>query len=107
MKLALAYSTKDQVELTRQTAPRLVHKWPKDYAFYWIDGSSTEEGQRLHQRYNFQCYRGGVIGGADAAIAYKLSLLLSEKENYTHIGIIENDVLLDEDWFVPTMSLRR
>lgn len=105
MKLAIAYSTKDKTEQTEQTALVLLRQWPRNFVFYWIDGSSTEIGRRFHQLYNFQCFRGGIYGGPDAAIAYKLSHLLAAEENYTHIGILENDVLLDEDWFEPTMTL--
>jgi hypothetical protein len=31
--------------------------------------------------------------------------MLRSGANYTHIGLLENDVLLDEDWFEPTMEL--
>ena len=43
--------------------------------------------------------------GADAAIVWKLSTLLNAPERYTHIGLLENDVLLDPDWLEPTMAL--
>ncbi len=44
-----------------------------------------------------------VVGGSGAAIVFALSRIL-EKE-YTHIGLVENDVLLPHDWFDKTMSL--
>ena len=41
MKLAIGYSTKDQVELTMQTMPILA---APDVDIYWGDGSTTEMG---------------------------------------------------------------
>ncbi len=103
MKLAIAYSTKDQVELTKQTLPAPTDK----FDLIWCDGSKTEEGIKFFkQRDNFAMYKhGNLYGGADAAIAWKLSTLLVHDNNYTHIGLMENDVLLDEDWFDPTLEL--
>lgn len=110
MKLALAYSTKDHVELTKQTWPRLVESIPErrppHIDFLWADASNTAEAVEYWDEQNIaneiaEC----VTGGADAAIAWKLSKALRSPENYTHIGLLENDVLLDEDWFEPTMQL--
>jgi hypothetical protein len=103
MKLAIAYSTKDEVENTKQTLD-LICDLPADYDIYWGDGSITDDGLKYFadQRdcsFHSEC----VIGGADASIAWKLSEML--KHPYTHIGLLENDVLLDEDWFEPTMAL--
>ena len=98
MKLAIGYSTKDQVELTMQTFLRI---YSKGADIYWADGSVTEEGKE-----SFSVHpKTRVTGGADAAIAWKLSTLLNAPENYTHIGLIENDCLLDPDWYEPTMEL--
>ncbi len=96
MKLALAYSSKDKVEQTEKTWLLI-----NDMDFVWCDGSTTEEGKRVAGRYG----AARVLGGADAAIAWKLSTLLASPEQYTHIGLIENDVFLDSDWFEPTMQL--
>ena len=106
MKLAIAYSTKDQVELTEQTLPSLAGKAPWD--LFWCDGSRTEEGQRFFEAHDFgaRCVNTGcVMGGADAAIAWKLSAMLVSSHRYTHIGLLENDVLLDKDWLEPTLAL--
>ena len=52
-----------------------------------------------------------VFGGADAGIAWKLSYILNhgppQHPPYTHIMLLENDVLLDEDWYEPTINLFR
>lgn len=103
MKLALGYSTKDQVELTKQTIEPLLQ--PDKFDLYWCDGSNTDEGRVLPRRYSNVDVSYNVRGGADAAIAWKLSQLLAASQNYTHIGLIENDVLLDSDWLAPTLAL--
>jgi len=82
--------------MTKRTFPLI-----NDMDFVWCDGSVTEKGKQIAKRYG----AARVTGGADAAIAWKLSTLLASPENYTHIGLLENDVLLDEDWFEPTTAL--
>lgn len=104
MKLALAYSTKDQVKLSEQTFPVLRDG---QHALFWCDGSQTEAGLEFF-RNNAPCttvHGPGIKGGPDAAIAWKLSKMLAAPQKYTHIGLIENDVLLDLDWLEPTMAL--
>ena len=100
MKLAIAYSTKDQTELTEQTVKPLLRP---EIDLIWVDGSDTEKGRNFHRFYNFHWLHHDIRGGADAAIAYKLTELLKTK--YDYLGLMENDVLLDEDWFEPTMAL--
>jgi hypothetical protein len=104
MKLALAYSTKDQVELTEQTFPILRDG---QHALYWCDGSIERHGQLFFDAWKgiTTGANGMVRGGADAAIAWKLSTVLSASQEFTYIGLIENDVLLGEDWLTPTMEL--
>jgi hypothetical protein len=106
MKLAIGYSTKDQVELTKQTFS-VLRKGLGNYGLFWCDASKTAEAIAFvanHAEYATY-YDVDVCGGADAAIAWKLSKMLASPANYTHIGLLENDVLLDEDWFEPTMQL--
>lgn len=124
-KVAIAFSTKDRVELSRQAIAGLTgiqQKQPGatlvDLSFVdirfdllWVDGSASIEGQDLIKDYapHFMkgtvCFIPNVRGGADAAIAHNLSRLLRDSANYDYIGLVENDVLLDEDWFTPTMAL--
>lgn len=103
MKLALAYSSKDKVEQTEKTLPRLIG----DFDVHWGDGSQADEGRLLFKRHlrERDTFYPDITGGADAAIAWKLSTLLAASEQYTHIGLIENDVMLDPDWYEPTMAL--
>jgi hypothetical protein len=103
-KVAISIQTCDKVDLTRQSLPPL---WqPDKFDLFWCDGSKTPEGVEYFERnkgINRQKTR--VTGGADAAIAWKLSTMLNAKENYTHIGLLENDVLLSPDWLEPTLAL--
>jgi hypothetical protein len=103
LKLAIGYSTKDQVELTEQPLNRLCDT-QAEFDLYWGDGSITEAGLKYFaDQRDCAFYSERVVGGADASIAWKLSEML--KHPYTHIMLLENDVLLDEDWFEPTMQL--
>ena len=102
MKLAIGYSTKDQVDLTKQSLLRL----GSGFELYWCDGSATEEGKAYFEKIHGAAgHSASIYGGADAAIVWKLSTLLDAPEGYTHIGLLENDVLLDPDWLEPTMAL--
>lgn len=107
MKLAIGYSTKDQVGLTKQTFSRLMDTAGDRVSLWWCDGSQTYEGKEYWAKHSEHCVEAPVYvrGGADAAIAWKLSTMLASPANYTHIGLLENDVLLDDDWFEPTMQL--
>lgn len=104
MKLAIAYSTRDQIGLTTQTLPAFLQQ--KAFDCLWADGSRTEEGKILFEEHRYQCaYSETVYGGADAAIAWKLSRALRAEQNYTHIGLLENDVFLQPDWLEATFAL--
>jgi hypothetical protein len=100
MKLAMAYSSKDEVENTRQTLPNILEETFYG-GFLWCDGSVTTEGSELPGKFGMIPHR--VLGGADAAIAWKLTALL--KLDTTHVGLIENDCLMDHAWLKPTMEL--
>jgi len=104
VKLGLVYSTKNQLELTQRTLPR-VSGYTGKYDLHWVDGSTDSAALAYLEASKGEVYQvhRNIRGGADSAIAFKLTELL--KLPYTHIGIIENDVLLDEDWFEPTMAL--
>jgi hypothetical protein len=116
-KIAIALMTKDRCELTKRTIAPLLQ--PAKFDLWWIDGSDTHAGQNLllemsdptgngwgeaKLKHNDSWYyRGNVKGGADPAIANALAEML--KNDYTHVGIVENDVLLHADWYGPTMAL--
>jgi hypothetical protein len=104
-KMAIAFLTKDRVDLSKRTIVPLLQ--PDKFTTFIIDGSDTltgmrfagdymEEGKPDHVHIN-------VKGGADTAVVYALTEML--KGDYTHVGLVENDVLLHPDWFGPTMAL--
>lgn len=107
-KLALAFSSKDRVELTEQSLDRVQHR---DIQLFWNDGSATDDGKYLHQvapRGFDGVMRTRVTGGPDRAIVFALSQMLAHspaRDTPTHVGLLENDVLLDSDWLEPTMAL--
>jgi len=98
-RIAIAYSTKDRVEQTRATIPRLLDD-PR-FDLYWFDGSSTEAGQQLPLqlcpgRAAICALHRGVTGGPDSAIIYALQLLRGLR--YDLVILIENDVVLADGW---------
>lgn len=105
MKLALALLTKDKPELTKRSIEPLLQ--PGKFDLFWIDGSVTAEGRELVTQYGGMSHsvNGPVFGGPDAAIVYALTTMLDDTYNYTHVGIIEQDVLLHPDWLGPTLAL--
>ncbi len=98
--VAVAYSTKDRVDLTRRTVDRLLDDPRID--LFWMDGSATQEGRALPGelmpgRPAATALHHGVVGGPDSAILYALMTL--RDAGYRWIVLVENDVLLDEGWF--------
>lgn len=108
-KTAIAFSTKDRVELTRQSVEPLL--LPGKFDLFWMDGSDTPSGEDLpmemfrDRQPAIKRFELNVRGGADAAIVYGLTTLLDHPNNYEFVGLVENDVLLDPNWFAPTMAL--
>lgn len=107
-RIAIAFSSKDRPELTRRTIePLLRHDL---YDLYWFDGSNTPEGQDLIKEFGYADYmHHRITGGSCRAIVYALSTMLQygigDGTQYDYISLCENDVLLDPDWFEPTMEL--
>lgn len=102
MKVAIAYLTKDRVELTKQTAPPVCNA---QCAVFWIDGSTTLEGQQALEKADYTRHHSGIGGGADAAIVFALTAMLNHPVGYDFVGLCENDVLLAPDWFEHVMQL--
>jgi len=50
MKVALAYLTKDRVDLTKQT---MIAAFEGHHDLFWIDGSETLEGQQALEGTSF------------------------------------------------------
>jgi hypothetical protein len=105
-KVALAFLTKDRVELSKRTIGPLLQ--PDKFDLWWIDGSDTIPGTLFCEKSGYDASKKlklhtNVKGGADTAVVYALTEML--KGDYTHVGIVENDVLLHPDWYGPTMAL--
>lgn len=101
---AIAFLTKDRVDLSRQSVQPLLR--PDKFDLFWIDGSTTRAGESLWAEFSLKPRHvyGNVRGGPDAAIVFALTRMLAAKQ-YAYVGLVENDVLLDADWFKPTMAL--
>jgi hypothetical protein len=100
--IAIAFSTKDRVALSVQAIEPLLQ--PTKFDLWWIDGSSTPEGQDLPKQYKqAMTVVPRITGGADRAIVYALTAML--EAGYEYIGLCENDVLLTPGWLEPTMEL--
>lgn len=100
-RVAIAYSTKDRVELTRQTIKPLLKQ--KGWDLHWFDGSSTKEGKTFYKKFDFKYWHPNVTGGSCRYIVHALTTLLDS--NYDFIGLVENDVLLHDGWFDDCMEL--
>lgn len=103
MKLAVAFLSKDRTELSKQSFKPLMGS---DWTTFWIDGSITKEGEQLPYHPDFSRsgfphahVRSNVRGGAGAAIVYALTEMLHSREMFTHVMLLENDVLLYDGWF--------
>jgi hypothetical protein len=106
--LGLAYSSRNEIDNTQATFEAWrASKHSSTYDFHWIDGSSDADAVRFLNARGAQAsaVHRNIHGGADAVLVYKLTLLLQHPKKYTHIGLLENDVMLDPDWFEPTMEL--
>ncbi len=108
-KVAIAFLTCDDVELTKQSLPMLMQ--PDKFDLHWIDGSKTPEGINLPTLMGVDCdlrcqLHPAVYGKADTAVAYALSTLLKSVQEYDYIGLVENDIVFrDMSWFQQTMQL--
>lgn len=115
-KIAIAFSTKDRVELSKQSVEPLLQ--PNKFDLFWSDGSTSLEAENLGAQYEKKAWFQNVRGGADAAIAFNLTTMLGKthctkndcegitiKPVYDYVGLVENDVLLDPGWFEPAMEL--
>jgi hypothetical protein len=107
MKLAMAITTKDRVHCAKRAIEPLLQ--PDKFDLHWIDGSADDsEGREYYILNQPNRWYPIITGGPDAAIVYALTKMLeqrSDRESYTHIGLCEQDVLLHQDWFGPTLAL--
>ena len=122
-RVAIAFNTCDRTELTKRSIEPLLQ--PDKFDLHWFDGSKTEEGKDFVDRrwkgVGMPYPHKNIYGGSGPAIVCALTKMLEARcskptddperpnarwfHDYTHIGLVENDVLLDSDWFEPTMAL--
>jgi hypothetical protein len=99
--VAIGFSTKDRLELTRKSVKPLLQ--PNKFDLFIYDGSKTKEAQEFALSHKDAAVTLNVVGGSGAAIVYALTDML--KRDYQYLGLVENDTLLPKGWFEPTMAL--
>lgn len=104
-KTAIAFTSKNRVALTEQTLAR-VRDIP-GLALFWLDGSTEIDAVQYLIRNGATVDKliPKATGGPDRAIVRALTEMLGSPVGYDYVGIVENDVLLDDGWFEPTMEL--
>lgn len=108
MRVGIAFSSKDRAEKTKRTLKPLLQ--PKKFDTWWFDGSQTPEGQSYFEKTSSKAHSGiRLTGGSCRYIVCALTCLLEQgrDENcpYDYIGLVENDVMLHDDWFDRTIAL--
>lgn len=115
VRVAIAYTTKNRTDYTKQTLPRILDEAEGNFDLYWLDGSTTKESLQFPHEFAYQWreehggkyplkeFHTGIGGGAAAAIQQAFLYLMGKDVDY--IGLIENDVLLEPGWFEKTMEL--
>src|ERR1039458_9231763 len=101
MKVAISLLTCDKPELVAQSAkPLLEGTVAGRYHLFVCDGSTTEANEKAIWDLTWPAghMHANVKGGAGAAIVYALTMMLAHKEEYTHVGLVESDVLLHPGW---------
>ncbi len=103
-KVAISFLTKDRTDLSVQSIVPLLQ--PTKFDTFWIDGSVTEQGQKLPDQYpQLAGHYANIRGGAGAGIVFALTMMLEHPARYTHVALVENDVLLGTDWFDRSIDL--
>lgn len=100
MNLAISLLTCNKPELVARSAkPLLDGAVANKYHLFVIDGS-TEANQKAIWDLTWPAghMHANVRGGAGAAIVYALSMMLAHKEHYSHVALVESDVLLLDGW---------
>ena len=103
MKLDISLLTCDRPDLVEQSAKPLIEAASNPscrFHLYVVDGSTSEANEKAIWRLTYPCghMHANVRGGAGAAIVYALTEMLNHAENYTHVGLVESDVLLHPGW---------
>jgi len=109
--VAIAFSTKDRLELSRKSVKPLLNS---RFDLFWIDGSTNQQSRAFAESYKLKAQVcSGISGGSGAAIVFALSAMLADsrtgppvaRQGYQYVGLVENDCLLPKGWFEQTMAL--
>jgi hypothetical protein len=101
VNLALCLLTCDKPELVEQSIkPLLAGAIDQKFHLFVIDGSTSKKNEKAiwHLGWPTGHMIGNVRGGAGAAIVYALTMMLEHKENYSHVALVESDVVLLDGW---------
>jgi|SRR5215472_3518364 len=103
-KVCVSFSSKNRLELTKRTIQPLLPQ--QGWDLYWYDASTELEPLDFFAEQSWIKHRQTLRGGSCRYIVAALTqMLASEEPRYDYVGLCENDVLLDEDWFNPVMWL--
>lgn len=101
MKLALSLLTCDKLELVEQSIkPLLTGAADQKFHLFIVDGSANFDNEQAiwKMAYPTAVMTANIRGGAGNAIVYALTAMLNHPEEYTHVGLVESDVLLLDGW---------
>ena len=103
-KVAISFLTKDRTDLSVQSIVPLLQ--PTKFDTFWIDGSVTEQGQKLPDQYpQLAGHYANIRGGAGAGIVFALTMMLEHPARYDYVGLVENDVRLGMDAITDAVVL--
>jgi hypothetical protein len=104
--VAFVYSSKDRLELTQQTIAAV--DACSGFDVLWLDGSKDPAARDFVHAYqpknmHFADRQLDVGGGPDAVIIKGLTTLM--REGYQLCGLLENDILLEPEWFPALLRM--
>jgi len=103
-RVCISYSSKNRLELTRKTIVPLLPQ--KGWDLWWYDASTEDEAVKFFDDVWGCARKYRLTGGSCRYIVAALTqMLMSDDPRYDYVGLCENDVLLDDDWFDWTMGL--
>ncbi|MFY9289053.1 MAG: hypothetical protein WAO98_11200 [Alphaproteobacteria bacterium] len=104
-EIAIAFSTMERADFSLQTVRGLDVSDKID--IFWCDGSKSAEGRATPSASHFKRAKlkeihYDVTGGPDIAIQYSLRRML--ELGYPYVGLLENDIQLEEGWLTAMMN---
>jgi hypothetical protein len=108
-RVCISFSSKNRLELTRQTIAPLMPQAGWD--LWWYDASTDADAAEFFTDTVGPSAKQHLIGGSCRYIVCALTQMLDatdpvdDRPRFDYVGLCENDVLLDDDWYLPTMGL--